>query len=119
MASTLAVKRSFKVEHNGEPFLLVCTVSCLLKFSSPLLLYGQWTWTEEVVEHLKQLQREGHMNCGYGKHVVNRIQFALDNHMGEVEGKHFLVVGSERPWIEAMLLLAGASHVTSLDYQVA
>ena len=55
-----------------------------------------------------QLQREGHLNGGYGKHVVNRIQFALDNHMGEVKGKHFLVVGSERPWIEALLLLAGA-----------
>ena len=68
-----------------------------------------------------QIHREGRLYglSGYGKHVVDRIQFALDNHMGEVEGKHFLVVGSEKPWIEAMLLLAGASHVTSLDYQVA
>ena len=65
-----------------------------------------------------QLHREGRLNGGYGKHAVDRIQFALDNHMGVVKGKHFLVIGSERPWIEALLLLAGASHVTSLDYQV-
>ena len=65
-----------------------------------------------------QLLSEGRLNGGYGKDVVDKIQFALDNHMGDVNDKHFLVIGSEGPWIEALLLLAGASNVTSLDYQV-
>ena len=43
------------------------------------------------------------------------FQYVFDTHVNVV-GKHVLVIGSERPWIEAMLLLSGAEHVTSLDY---
>ena len=37
----------------------------------------------------------------------------------DVRGKHCLVVGSERPWVEATLLAAGAAHVTTLEYGAA
>ncbi len=33
-----------------------------------------------------------------------------------ISGGHVLVIGSETPWIEAMLLELGAANVTTLDY---
>ena len=30
--------------------------------------------------------------------------------------KHFLVIGSIRPWIEVILLAEGAKHITTVDY---
>ncbi len=33
-----------------------------------------------------------------------------------IVGKHVLVVGSQRPWLEVIILEAGAAKVTTLDY---
>ena len=62
-----------------------------------------------------QAAKDRIFNSPYGRHVVERMQAAFDTHMN-VTDKHILVIGSERPWIEAMLLAAGAQHVTSMDY---
>ena len=34
----------------------------------------------------------------------------------KVVGKKALVIGSETPWVEAILLALGAEHVTTLEY---
>ena len=33
-----------------------------------------------------------------------------------LSGKHLLVFGSERPWLEACALAAGAAKVTTIEY---
>jgi hypothetical protein len=33
-----------------------------------------------------------------------------------VRGAHVLVIGSQRPWLETLVLEAGATHVTTLEY---
>ena len=33
-----------------------------------------------------------------------------------VGGKRVLVVGSETPWIEAIILAVGAKHITTMEY---
>ena len=33
-----------------------------------------------------------------------------------VEGKHVLVIGSQTPWIETILLNKGAKNITTFDY---
>ena len=33
-----------------------------------------------------------------------------------VKGKHVLVIGSQSPWLEAILIAQGADHVTTLEY---
>jgi hypothetical protein len=33
-----------------------------------------------------------------------------------VDGKHVLVIGSQTPWIETILLNKGAKHITTFDY---
>ncbi len=35
---------------------------------------------------------------------------------GWVSGGHVMVIGSQNPWIEAMLLEMGAANVTTLEY---
>ena len=34
----------------------------------------------------------------------------------QIDGGHILVIGSESPWIEAILFEKGARHITVLDY---
>lgn len=36
--------------------------------------------------------------------------------LGDITGYHFLVIGSERPWLETALLAAGAAFVTTIEY---
>lgn len=33
-----------------------------------------------------------------------------------VSGQHVLVLGSQRPWLEAIILEAGAKKITTVDY---
>ncbi len=39
----------------------------------------------------------------------------LTKHMN-ITGRHVLVVGSQTPWLEAIILEAGAAKITTLDY---
>ena len=34
----------------------------------------------------------------------------------DVKDKHFLVIGSQRPWIEVILLSLNIGHITTLEY---
>ena len=34
----------------------------------------------------------------------------------QVQGKNVLVIGSQTPWIESLLISQGANHVTTFDY---
>ena len=34
----------------------------------------------------------------------------------DVKDKHFLVIGSQRPWIEVILLSLNVGHITTLEY---
>ena len=102
-------------------------------------------WTKDGLEEVKTMHREHRLGGSYGKEVVDDLQvwplvqfiiskiiisnvqkqwqwpglitfqYVFDTHVN-MTGKHVLVIGSERPWIEAILLLSGANHVTSLDY---
>ena len=72
-------------------------------------------WSKDNVDLWAQAAKDRIFSSPYGRHVVERMQAAFDTHMN-VKDKHILVIGSERPWIEAMLLAAGAQHVTSMDY---
>jgi hypothetical protein len=47
----------------------------------------------------------------------SHIYQCLDSYSSvAVKGKRGLVVGSEKPWLESMLLYYGASHVTTLEF---
>ena len=72
-------------------------------------------WTKQSIEDQMEYARKGWLAGSYGKAVLNEMKEAIDNYM-DVKDKHILVIGSEKPWIEVLLLLAGAQHVTAFDY---
>ena len=72
-------------------------------------------WTKEAIEQIKVLAMKGYLNGSYGKKVVQTMNKTIHEALN-VQGQHVVVIGSERPWIEALLLLAGTDHVTVIDY---
>ena len=40
----------------------------------------------------------------------------INSFKDKVKDKRILVVGSETPWVEAIVLAVGAKHVTTLEY---
>ena len=55
------------------------------------------------------------MEGGYGTQVVERIRKLLKLYI-PVENKHVLVIGSNIPWIEVILLSQNVGHITTLEY---
>eukprot|EP00732_Lithocolla_globosa_P005015 Lithocolla_globosa_v1_NODE_4899_length_1343_cov_7.915373.p1 type:complete len:348 gc:universal NODE_4899_length_1343_cov_7.915373:103-1146(+) len=72
-------------------------------------------WTQNEVDDWAKLCSEGKLHGNYGVGDTNAVFQALLN-ATTVKGGHVLVVGSENPWVEACVLAAGASHITTLEY---
>ncbi len=52
---------------------------------------------------------------GVSRQVFRHLTTAGGGQMN-VTGRHVLVIGSQKPWVEAVALAAGARHVTTVDY---
>jgi hypothetical protein len=52
----------------------------------------------------------------YGQGEVMYVDAALKEFRHAIHGKVGLVLGSERPWLEVLLLRAGAKHVVTVEY---
>lgn len=73
-------------------------------------------WTaKEIEENIKQA-KVGLLRGSYGPGKTARIRDFLRNHLDTIKGKHFYTIGSENPWLESLLLEAGAEHVTTIEY---
>ena len=73
-------------------------------------------WTKERITYQVERLRARLMHGTYGRKVTNFFADILMMPELQVSGKRVLVVGSEKPWVEIALLLAGAAEVTTLDY---
>lgn len=71
-------------------------------------------WSRELVDDWKAKCEAGTLDGTYGTASTNALRDAL-LHVN-IEGAHVLVVGSERPWVEACLLSRGAKIVTTIEY---
>ena len=80
--------------------------------------HGQlYSWDRHSFKMLRRQFRTGTMRGGYGYRNTDQISGALRDHMGHlIDGGHVLVIGSQAPWIEAILVELGARHVTTLEY---
>ena len=54
------------------------------------------------------------MPGNYGERYVQAISEHLDMY-GNIKDKHGLVIGSQAPWLEGILLAKGAKQVISID----
>ena len=52
----------------------------------------------------------------YGVNETEVIYEMILKFNERVNGKRVLVVGSETPWVEAIILAVGAKHVTTMEY---
>jgi len=72
----------------------------------------QLEWSEAFVDGFIDKVRKGEPVANYPDDLPH-IKVAIEDL--QVQGKRILVIGSETPWLEAMLLFAGAAHVTTLE----
>eukprot|EP00937_MAST-01D_sp_MAST-1D-sp2_P006631 g6631.t1 len=80
-------------------------------------------WTKAEIDAQVAQARAGTLPGTYGKEETSNVIAAFREACTAVyapgmcvQGKHMLVIGSERPWLESVLLAAGARRVTTLEY---
>ena len=77
-------------------------------------------WTREHIDELVAQAKASTLEGTYGVYetntVIRTIREACENHLQCVKGLHVMVIGSERPWLEAILLAEGATSITTLEY---
>jgi hypothetical protein len=73
-----------------------------------------WTLEDLEREKTKSMLAMPQVSGGYGKESALRVREKL--RQLNLTNKSVLVIGSEKPWIEAICLGLGASHVTTLEY---
>lgn len=74
-------------------------------------------WSKSIVNKWRQLFRQELLIGPYGPRAVKMISVGIDFHMIEkVQNGNVLVVGSQSPWVEAIILEKGARHITTLEY---
>lgn len=74
------------------------------------------TWLSQDLEQWKTLAMEEptQLRGTYGKQATTKVREKLRRL--NVTNKSVLVIGSERPWVEAVVLGLGATRVTTLEY---
>ena len=76
-------------------------------------------WTREGFKEQQEAVGKNSMDRLYGmrwiQNEVTRIRYHLENHF-DIKNKSILVIGSQLPWIESLLLYLDAEHVTTLEY---
>lgn len=70
-------------------------------------------WSVQVINEFRRQVRERKPIFNYDNAPLYEF---FDKHADLVSRKRGLVVGSENPWLESMLLEFGASHVSTLEF---
>ena len=74
-------------------------------------------WTEKFIDEIREKIRAGIPYSGYGQKASSNVALHIRNFLNVVVDSHVLVIGTEQPWIEALLLEHGVGNITVLDYQ--
>lgn len=77
---------------------------------------GQVWNASQVAEHVRHTRKGNCWSSTYNAEKPD-ICATLVTHRDQIENKRGLVLGSQLPWAEALLLGHGASHVTTVEYQ--
>ena len=72
-------------------------------------------WREDLVEDWKLKCANGSLAGNYGLDETMHVYQGLIR-MSTLKNGHLLVIGSEKPWLEACALAAGAAKITTLEY---
>lgn len=72
-------------------------------------------WDEKLIATIIRDIENGTHKGTYGTVQTNQVRDHLRN-TGKIQGSRVLVIGSERPWLEALCLLLGAKDIVTLEY---
>ncbi|CAC5382428.1 unnamed protein product [Mytilus coruscus] len=72
-------------------------------------------WTKSLITEYLSQAKLGKLFGTYGISETNALRDGLRNAPGVKNGR-ILVIGSEKPWVEACLLEAGAKNIVTLEY---
>ena len=70
--------------------------------------------TKNMFKKLLELDNVTNINSYRDKNVLKSV---LTKYKNLIQGKHVAVIGTERPWAEAMLVNLGASSITTIEYR--
>ncbi len=74
-------------------------------------------WDRKTVESMRSAFRIGKLRGGYGYNKTENIGRHLRDHMAnQIRDGHVLIIGSQSPWVEAIVLEIGAAKITTLEY---
>ena len=74
-------------------------------------------WSEKMFQEYRAMFRKKKLKGSYRISKVLEVENLMRNNMMEhIIGGRALVIGSESPWLEVMLLELGAASVTTLEY---
>jgi len=93
--------------------------------------YEETCWNKDfirkIIEDIKKTNDARPITncCGYdadGSIVQGTYEFfngilAWGEYENQIKGKHWLVIGTEIPWLEILLIAAGARNVTTVEYR--
>jgi hypothetical protein len=74
------------------------------------------TWSEEYLERYRAAVASGTEGGSYTVAHVAQVRGALRAHASAIRGGRVVVIGTDRPWIEVMLLDEGAADVLTFEY---
>ncbi|VDI43624.1 Hypothetical predicted protein [Mytilus galloprovincialis] len=72
-------------------------------------------WTKSLLKEYVARAKEGKLFGTYGISETNALRDGLKHAPGVIGGR-VLVIGSEKPWVEACLLEIGAKSIVTLEY---
>lgn len=73
-------------------------------------------WAPEYISNFTNKYTMGDYAVGYGSNDTMMIVGLIDKYKEELQNKHCAVLGSQSPWLEALLLHAGVGNVTTIEY---
>ena len=82
-------------------------------------VYLDWQWSKEAIEKKINSVNKKYwrfVDGAYGSDETECLYDTLHGYKDAILDKHVIVVGSETPWVESILLAMGARHVTTLEY---
>merc|ERR1719506_2629670 len=74
------------------------------------------TWTAAQLQTLEAELRAGTAAGTYGAANTVLMRNFLATHADSIRGRRCAVLGSQKPWLEVLLLMNGAAHVTTIEY---
>lgn len=73
-------------------------------------------WEKSDMENLIHLARQDQLPESYGIEQTRAVRKYLTKHLEAIKGRKGLIVGTQYPWMEALVLHLGADEVTTLEY---